>query len=543
MWEVGLLCLFFEKEFVNTRLHTNIVPFSIPPMWNGDLISSFTSDPLPAGLTINTKTGVIYGTPAVITISQDYSITATDITGFVISTTVTLQVVQIQLTYPSSPIFYDSNAGVPFDLINPLLVPIQGFDRFSISPPLPSGFQFDTSTGIISGVNNNPLNNRQYFITGNNKGGGVASTTLTLTIIPIDPQSLSYGSATLTFFVGMYASFSPVSLGYIENFSFTGNLPNGINLNLANGVISGSVASALYDPIDIVITASNTFGRYTSTVLTIASKVPSFQYPTRTLRFLVGTFSIFSPILTGSEGCQFSVFPPLPNGISLNSVNGDVYGSATQIISFSIYTVSCTLNGKDISDTVSVIVSNLPPSKLVYPDTIISFTVNTPIANVIPTVNGLDLTFSVDQPLPSGLHLDLLTGSVYGTPILQQSAQTYTITATNDAGSISTGLVILVLPPPPSNLRYPVTSVFIVDVEIQTMVPMYIGNVDSCILNFLKVTTYLPPGLSFDPNTGVITGIPSVRAPPQQFTVTCTNTGGSVTSPVKSFNSFSFCGK
>lgn len=72
----------------------------------------------------------------------------------------------------------------------------------------------------------------------------------------------------------------------------------------------------------------------------------------------------------------------------------------------------------------------------------------------------------------------------------------------------------------PTSLRYPATNVFIANVSNVYLSPTVAGNVTS-----YSVSPALPAGLSLNPSTGVITGIPTTASAATSYTVTAT--GGS----------------
>lgn len=91
-----------------------------------------------------------------------------------------------------------------------------------------------------------------------------------------------------------------------------------------------------------------------------------------------------------------------------------------------------TLNGVPLSE---------PPSALTY-SAVNSFTVNTEVTNLVPTVNGIIDNFSIEPALPAGLILNTITGIITGTAISATPAINYTVTASNAFGSTSTNMSI-----------------------------------------------------------------------------------------------------
>ncbi|KAK8797561.1 hypothetical protein WA158_005907 [Blastocystis sp. Blastoise] len=83
------------------------------------------------------------------------------------------------------------------------------------------------------------------------------------------------------------------------------------------------------------------------------------------------------------------------------------------------------------------------PTDLAYTGS--PFTLHKNIYSSIPaTVTGAELTFTIYPSLPNGLILNPSNGMISGTPTTNSALTTYTITATNTAGSVSTTIVIYI---------------------------------------------------------------------------------------------------
>ncbi|MFZ0703794.1 MAG: choice-of-anchor D domain-containing protein [Candidatus Acidiferrales bacterium] len=92
--------------------------------------------------------------------------------------------------------------------------------------------------------------------------------------------------------------------------------------------------------------------------------------------------------------------------------------------------------------------SSIPvaPSGLSYPSPS-SATVGTAITPLSPAVTGTITTYSVTPALPPGLSLNATTGVISGTPTASTVEATYSITASNAAGSTAFDLSLTVNPP------------------------------------------------------------------------------------------------
>jgi len=105
-----------------------------------------------------------------------------------------------------------------------------------------------------------------------------------------------------------------------------------------------------------------------------------------------------------------------------------------------------TVEGVSLSPVVA-------PQGLSYPSPQ-SWPVGSAITPLNPTVTGNVNQYSIAPALPAGLSLDTATGIITGTPTAETPANSYTITASNAAGSTSTPLQITITAPTPTFLLH-----------------------------------------------------------------------------------------
>lgn len=83
------------------------------------------------------------------------------------------------------------------------------------------------------------------------------------------------------------------------------------------------------------------------------------------------------------------------------------------------------------------------PTGLIYTSPTTA-TVNVAMTALTPTVSGTVTTYAVNPTLPTGLTINATTGAISGTPTTLTDTATYTITASNSAGSTTFGLSLKV---------------------------------------------------------------------------------------------------
>jgi gliding motility-associated-like protein len=171
---------------------------SIQPTVTGIAASSFAITPaLPTGLTFSTTNGTISGTPSVNSTSRTYTVTGTAASGCVGSTSFTLSV--FSAVVPSALAYAPASQTVRQGTAITAMVPSASggvIASYSISPALPAGLTFNTSTGVVGGtLTAQQTGTVTYTITATNSGG---STTATVTLIyNTAPTDLSVSSASV----------------------------------------------------------------------------------------------------------------------------------------------------------------------------------------------------------------------------------------------------------------------------------------------------------------------------------------------------------
>lgn len=120
---------------------------------------------------------------------------------------------------------------------------------------------------------------------------------------------------------------------------------------------------------------------------------------------------------------------------------------------------------------------------------------------VDPRLGG---SFEVSPPLPDGLTIDPSTGVITGTPSKLARGRDYNITATMADGTQEQGLVLLKVREP--FVRYAEQLLKVkVGEQMSPQIPQLYGPAPLR----LRITPDLPPGLSFDQQTGRIEGTPT----------------------------------
>ena len=165
-----------ESKVVNTAISGYSISSS------GGAISSYSISPtVPAGLTFDTTTGLLTGTPTVVAVETTYTITATNVTGSTAKTfTLTVAPTAPAFTLSSSTETRTVNTAATGFTINSTGGAITSF-AINTTPP---GMSFNITTGALTGTPNTVAAATNYTITATNASGN-ATQTFRLTVTAV----------------------------------------------------------------------------------------------------------------------------------------------------------------------------------------------------------------------------------------------------------------------------------------------------------------------------------------------------------------------
>ncbi len=145
------------------------------PDYSGAGVTFTVSPSLPAGLILNSSTGILSGTPIISSSAANYIITTTNSHGAT-STTMNITVLPSpsSLSYSRNPATYYQGV-----VIYPNSPHVTGtVTAYSVTPALPAGLSLDVNTGVISGTPQAISPPTNYIITASNAYGATAANVL-----------------------------------------------------------------------------------------------------------------------------------------------------------------------------------------------------------------------------------------------------------------------------------------------------------------------------------------------------------------------------
>ena len=232
------------------------VTLTLPAATGGDGALRYTLSPLPVGLSFDSQTRVLSGTP---TSSQTattltYTVTDSDASDPDRDTrTFTLTILPAdteQLRFGSGTYEATLTVGEPVTLTLPAATGGDGALRYTLSP-LPVGLSFDSQTRVLSGTptSSQTATTLTYTVTDSDASDPDRDTrTFTLTILPADTEQLRFGSGTYeaTLTVGEPVTLTlPAATGGDGALRYTlSPLPVGLSFDSQTRVLSGTPTSS-----------------------------------------------------------------------------------------------------------------------------------------------------------------------------------------------------------------------------------------------------------------------------------------------------------
>ena len=473
---------------------------------------------LPAGLSIDTTTGIISGTPTTTGTSTVEIIGYEGLYAYGYNSFTWTIANAVSVTSPGD------QSAVSGAAIAPLAISATDSGSASLSysdgGTLPPGLVIDAGTGSITGT---PTTAGTYpvTITATDSSGFSGSASFTWTVTnnvsvanPGDQSNLS-GSAILALAISATDSGS-ASLAYSDG----GTLPPGLVIDAATGSITGTPTTAGTFPVTITVTDSSGFTGATTFAWVISNAIsvtnPGDQ--SSTSGAAISALQIEASD-TSSASLSYSDGGTLPAGLSINAGTGSITGTPTTAGTYPV-TITVTDSASysaqaTFSWTVTNTVSVTSPGN----QSSASGTAITPLPIVASDSGGSALTYSATG-LPAGLSINAGTGTISGTPTTAGS-NSVTVTATDNSGATGS-----------ATFSWTVTNTVSVtspgnqsSASGTAITPLPIVASDSGGSALTYSATGLPAGLSINAGTGTISGTPTT-AGSNSVTVTATDNSG-----------------
>ncbi len=406
-----------------------------------------TSGTLPAGLTLDSATGAITGTPTQVGQRRVW-FAATNATGQGLALEVLFSIAPADTT----PVINSNGtvagqAGQPFSYV---ITATNGPTAFALaSGTLPAGLQLDTSTGVISGIPAEATTNPAIVTLTATSGTSTSSPkTLTITIAPAPATPVITSALTASGRVGAAFSYQVTASENATSFVAL-DLPDGLALDNATGAITGS--PTVSGPHNLTLRASNAAGLGAPSTLAL-SIAPAAAAPSITSAASasgkVGAAAAFNYAITASTPVGsgpvtgYGLTGTLPLGLSFNTSTGILSGRPAAA---GIFTVQLTATNDGGTSLPQSLVLNIAPADnvpIITSAIFASATAGQPFSYQITAASTpafpatpFPAPFILDAVnLPDGLAVNPSTGLVQGVP-MTAGVFTATLVGTNEAGT------------------------------------------------------------------------------------------------------------
>lgn len=385
---------------------------------------------LPAGLTLNSTTGKISGTPTS-TGNTTFTIVATESSCDKLSTEGVFNLnVLDPLALTGSTI-----TGNKCSSIAPAQMTLTGGAapfKWIVSPALPSALSINQTTGVVSGNLTSNAGNYTVGVTVTDKNGKTATAPMGITILAL-PTFAWVTTANLTDGYKSSAYSTTLSVtGGIAPYTLSlksGNLTTaGLSFNATTGVISGTPTAA---------------GNYTFTITAKESSCDGLSIERAFKLQVFDPVIIGGPSISGNKcssviGANYTVsggappftwstVPTLPASMSINATTGRISGNLTT--GAGSYSIQATdRNGRVATKAITITINALPTFTWLSTANLTDGYKTSAYSTQLSVTGGIaPYTFSLKSgsSLPGGLTLNSTTGIISGTPT---AAGTYTFT-------------------------------------------------------------------------------------------------------------------
>jgi hypothetical protein len=371
-------------------------------------VDSYAASGLPAGLSINTATGQIKGSPSSAGTTL-VTITASNVSGN--DSRVVSFVVNPPAPVVSSAAAVTGRVSTPFSFTISASNNPTAFTAVGLPPGL------SLANGIISGTPNQ-AGVYDVTVTASNAGGS-GSSSLQITIEPPPNAPGFTGSTQLSAVQGTFFTFTPAFSGAPFTAAFTASgLPTGITLtNAGQGTISGT--PSVTGTFTVTITATNAGGAKGIDFTLVVNPAPSAPVikSASTVVATVGSMLTFPLSSQGTPAATSYQATGLPaNGLSLAAATGIISGRPVQPGTLTIQVSAANGVGSGPASALVITINPSPLAPVISSVPIATGRVGSGFNYQLTASNSPTGFLQTSGVLPAGLTFDAVSGAISGNP-------------------------------------------------------------------------------------------------------------------------------
>ena len=388
---------------------------------------SLMSGSLPAGLSLNSVTGVVSGTATATAnaVALTFQLTDSENPAQKRTVSLTLTVTPATLTITTSSLA-NGQVSVAYSATLAASGGTLPYTWSLTNGTFPAGLNLNAATGAITGtptatVTSTPLT---FQVQDSANPQQTKTVNLTLTILPAPPvistSSLPNGQVGVAYNTTLTAtSGTPPYTWSITS----GTLPAGLTLNASTGVISGTPSSPVTNAsLTFKVTDSGMPAQSAPKTLTLTIAPATLAITTASLpNGQVGV--AYNTTLAASGGTTpftWSVTSgTLPAGLSLNASTGAIMGTPTAAVSNAALTFQVKDSGSPQQlKTVNLTLTIIPATLAITTTSLPNGQINVAYSVTLAATGGTTpYTWSLTNgTFPNGLSLNTATGAITGTP-------------------------------------------------------------------------------------------------------------------------------
>ncbi|WP_240700727.1 putative Ig domain-containing protein [Staphylococcus caprae] len=493
----------------SNEVNTAIDSIKIEATDNSGLAVSNTVSGLPNGVTFDSNTNTISGTPTKVG-SYLITVTTTDAEGNKTETNFTIKVVDTTKPTVTSIEDQSKEVNTPIDSITIEATDNSGQGVTNKVNGLPDGVTFDSATNTISGT---PTKVGSYpiVITTTDASGNETTTSFTIKVVDTTkPTVTSIEDQTKE----VNTPVDSITIEATDNSGLAvsnkvSGLPEGVSFDSETNTISGTPTKVGSYPI--TVTTTDASGNETTTSFTIEvvdttkPTVTSIKDQTNEVNTPVDSITIEATDNSGQA--VTNKVSGLPEGVSFDSTTNTISGTPTKVGSYpiTVTTTDAEGNATTTSFTIKVVDTTKPTVTAIKDQT---KEVNTAIDSITidATDNSGQAVTNKVSGLPAGVEFDSETNTISGTPT-KVGSYPIVVTTTDESGNeTTTKFTIQVV----DTTKPTVTSIGNQTKEVNTAIDsITIDASDNSGQDVTNKVSGLPDGVSFDSETNTISGTPT----------------------------------